>query len=63
MIDTIRYTGKFQEGKDEGYVEVMDSEGYQYPFAPNQKKVVPVDKNITVTAPVSVDSAEQPARA
>ena len=62
MPDTIRYRAIFQEGKDEGYVEVMDNEGYQYPFAPNQTRVVTVTKNLTVTAPVVIDSAEQPAR-
>lgn len=62
MADTIRYIAKFQEGKDEGYVEVMDNEGFQHPFAPNQTKVVTVNQGLTATAPVVVDSSEQPAR-
>ena len=62
MADTIRYRANFEDGKDYGPVEVMDNEGFQHPFAPNQTKVVTVNQGLTVTAPVAVDSAEQPAR-
>ena len=62
MEDTIRYIAKFQEGKDEGYVERMDVEGYQYPFAPNQTRVITVGKALTATAPIVVDSTEVIAR-
>lgn len=62
MEDTIRYRAKFAEGKDEGYVEVIDVEGYGHPFAPNQTAVETVGKGTLAVAPVVVDSAEQPAR-
>lgn len=62
MEDTLRYKAVFQDGRDYGYVEVMDVEGYQHPFAPNQNLVETVGKAVTVTAPVALDNVDQPSR-